>query len=1247
MKTFVFALMMLVLVGMVSAYQVYYFEDGRWGSNLTSSVYQAPSSKWICYPQFQDFLSRNWTCPQYSFTEGGQPVVQYDGTGVPGGGMNDYMISSVNYTGFVGKRLSFDIYGGPGNPSIGYVGFHNGVVSSSTFLCDGQEWCAQWYVYGSSNVSLMVNNGTSTVSIDSGAYIWNWVHFDVEVNSTNDGIMIKMNGQVKYQGPYVGVANDTRLHVQHYTCCGNSNMWRMDNIVVTDQISEGSCYQETASEANFCGGLSSGSYLSVPVGYFEKAIDGVHRQYNVSTTWCYQESANVSNQAGTDGSCGLSYSGSYTEARDFGIFPWPQNRYILINYTKPENATSTSVWMVKRGTQSITNYSIPFACWSAYVDKLILVEESLISGNGGNSQTTLYCYNGTGYFDMGSYYSGYNMPPPVTGSAGPDFAFDGNWSTFVTDLSWHPLYEWQNSGQSPWTNTSASWNGLPINTTLLESVLWEEGMWWSIASPGISAVYQNDSSKVLYINYSKPATAVDAYWMIDGGLQESNLTCGSNCVDRLPSSGILNTKVRLQDACWNAYLDKVVLKVDNYPGGVDSDFQYWCNNGTSWEGVMPRAPGMNGQLSSQGWVWDEGINWTMCAANWVCLQWGECTLGNERPCVIYNDTACGLTHTAYDQILTQECAADEGTGMMKSSSFIQLETYGPMSIATQELSGDGTSSIVSATGVYGYNRQIAAFPDPPDTTAVVAVDAAGTSYTSVISVSSAVLSSVVSTPPVNPILTGNLSVQDIKCAYDIENNLITATVVGVSAPKKDWVQFSAKYSVYPNGLSGSDISSKSPTRIIGATVGGRYTITVTTEDTYPQGLSIDKTCDVDVVLPEEQMLPDACTLGYKNTDGDFNYDESIQSRGWIPSAGTVAATSQRNYLVFQASAGDAGNILHPLACNYQKIRVEMRVRPPTDRDCGSDGSSCGVMKLQLLQRSTTDSKSSMLPGGIVTVTKTDRSPYVLVYAEGSGNQTEVYASNTTDVRWLRVGVAVDRTTRLMTVDVVPETVTGALEVGTSVDVPVSNVLEGQFSGVMVTGINGEYIDYVHVVNQSGAIVGLNSQELLAKRAAANKYLTFCGATGDPAANYSPKVRISYTNVGDYCRTISSLAEHQSAPGYCTFRDLQEVVAANSRCYLEAYSYCVNVTYLKTAAFSDTGLSAILHLNTDLKSVEMQSTGMDGATVCAGALGASVVAKKQAVPFMNVMWGLASQYWLMLVIIIVVLFIVGKLGGSRR
>ena len=135
---------------------------------------------------------------------------------------------------------------------------------------------------------------------------------------------------------------------------------------------------------------------------------------------CYQESANVSNQGGLDGTCGLIYTGEYGSSgtwsninktsdgnwSNFGgeAGATPASRYI--NYSKPSSAIA-AMWYGK--DDSVTsNKTIIASCFDYNPSKLLLRVES------ENNMVTDYinwtCYNGSWvqlYYDEESAYTLY------------------------------------------------------------------------------------------------------------------------------------------------------------------------------------------------------------------------------------------------------------------------------------------------------------------------------------------------------------------------------------------------------------------------------------------------------------------------------------------------------------------------------------------------------------------------------------------------------------------------------------------------------------------------------------------------------------------------------------------------------------------------------------------------------------------------------------------------------------------------
>jgi hypothetical protein len=86
--------------------------------------------------------------------------------------------------------------------------------------------------------------------------------------------------------------------------------------------------------------------------------------------------------------------------------------------------------------------------------------------------------------------------------------------------------------------------------------------------------------------------------------------------------------------------------------------------------------------------------------------------------------------------------------------------------------------------------------------------------------------------------------------------------------------------------------------------------------------------------------------------------------------------------------------------------------------------------------------------------------------------------------------------------------------------------------------------------------------------------------------------------------------------------LQDVIAFNSLCYAEAYSYCV------FEAFPKKGNSEFA----------TEQSGLDGATACSLSLGLSAGTSKIIAPVMSGVWSLAKGHWLVSTIFLVLVVI---------
>jgi cysteine-rich repeat protein len=170
-----------------------------------------------------------------------------------------------------------------------------------------------------------------------------------------------------------------------------------DPIVTIVHPTNGTYYPTSSIDLNW-------TYTEINLDTCTYTIDGSN--YNWDND-CYQETANAAH--GSDGSCALDYSGSYTIVGSF--YPlesylydgsWVSSTtsssgisYLNINYTKPAGALDTSYWRVKTASNT---YNIDLSpCWDAYSDKLRL---RFSSDNVDLNNGALQCYDGSSWTDL-------------------------------------------------------------------------------------------------------------------------------------------------------------------------------------------------------------------------------------------------------------------------------------------------------------------------------------------------------------------------------------------------------------------------------------------------------------------------------------------------------------------------------------------------------------------------------------------------------------------------------------------------------------------------------------------------------------------------------------------------------------------------------------------------------------------------------------------------------------------------------
>jgi hypothetical protein len=338
--------------------------------------------------------------------------------------------SSANFTSVVsvGNITTSDYFVG----SINYKNITNGPVACGanqfmTYMdfASGTQTCTS---VQATELSLTINgNLTVTGNInESGASLNSKYNDSARIDSVNGTAVAKASpGNCPYGQ---AVQNTTTGGVQCVSVgTGNVSGYGIPGYIAgwSNTTSGGYCYQEFANASTACGGLSSGSYRVV------------------TTT----------------------------------------SAYVEINYTKPSNASSLSLWQVKYGinyTNITVNYSIPASCW-AYSNTL-----TFTLGNGSNTKSeNATCFNGTNYVVIAAY------GPVNVGGGGSDHSviYDGDYSTSCARDS---------------TNCyTIGFGGTPAVT------FFEEGMYWDMITTNLrsSVIYQNGTK--IGINTQTPVVELD------------------------------------------------------------------------------------------------------------------------------------------------------------------------------------------------------------------------------------------------------------------------------------------------------------------------------------------------------------------------------------------------------------------------------------------------------------------------------------------------------------------------------------------------------------------------------------------------------------------------------------------------------------------------------------------------------------------------------------------------------------------
>jgi hypothetical protein len=282
-------------------------------------------------------------------------------------------------------------------------------------------------------------------TLNAGTYLYNYsVPTNENYTSTSDTLTLtinKINPSMSLAfSPSQSVVNGTETTVTGSGCPDASCVLRRNGVIVTNPETTTLAVGSYAYNYSFAGSTNYNAFsaygvLSVnPVTFagtngtmnftstnltntlnFQVPYRFVTQAYmnlssNAINTLCYQESANTSNQVGTDGACNLNYNGNYqfegswdypnnTIDGDWGTYArtgaFSGNGNITINYTKPSINISNVIWRIKNDNDG-NELLLPIisTCYSYLTDKISL---KIVSIGGEIGIINWQCLNASGY----------------------------------------------------------------------------------------------------------------------------------------------------------------------------------------------------------------------------------------------------------------------------------------------------------------------------------------------------------------------------------------------------------------------------------------------------------------------------------------------------------------------------------------------------------------------------------------------------------------------------------------------------------------------------------------------------------------------------------------------------------------------------------------------------------------------------------------------------------------------------------
>ena len=457
------------------------------------------------------YIGGNWYFDYHGIDTNGDGIGEYPSTYSTGGAIPDYLpLSNESMTTTLSKpsNTTYTIYQVPVNASCSgsftsyllkiYV---DGVLNSSNHaVINGSSYQETLsFTKGGHNISIACFNSSYTTAQTT---VW----FSVEPTLV---AILNQPTNTTYQAYTIPVNGSCSGSLDSYLL--NISIDANQSYISNQPVANASSYQGAAT-------LSAGYHNASATCFNTTTIE----TYGL----CYQETANASSAG--DGICGLSYTGSYGVSGNWGgdqaklydgnwatsaMASAPFNAgTVLINYTKPAGALSTSMWRVATSSgvppdfYNEFNLSIPASCWNANPTTLMLFGYSDVHDPPANA--TWGCFNGT------------------------DFTIGGPNSVILHDDLSSILYE-----EGMYWNTTSS-------TTILGTVSNQSATVWFTIQPAfsvaLSAPADNAKSNLTSQTFNWAVSGSLASYLsdltIDGVLNQTNIASTNGSLAAEPVS---------------------------------------------------------------------------------------------------------------------------------------------------------------------------------------------------------------------------------------------------------------------------------------------------------------------------------------------------------------------------------------------------------------------------------------------------------------------------------------------------------------------------------------------------------------------------------------------------------------------------------------------------------------------------------------------------------------------------------------